>query len=116
MGPRVGRLRFRSIFARTEAQVIRHADSDGQHELVFGTVLLSVLVDDVQNHSVGARQSHARGIWEALDSGFHSNEEVVVESVRRNEAEHQIVFQGRQNTGDTGRRLLEDIDTVSNEH
>jgi len=33
-----------------------------------------------------------------------------------NESKNQIIFQARQNTGDTGRRFLEDNDTVSDEH
>ena len=41
-----------------------------------------------------------------------TDEKIVVESNQLNESKNQIVFQARQNSGDTGRRFLEDIDTV----
>ena len=51
---------FGNIFARAEAQVICHADSDCLHETVFITLLSSVLLDDVENHTIGARQPYSR--------------------------------------------------------
>ena len=63
----VGYFCFGNIFARVEAQVICHADSDCLHETVFITLLSSVLLDDVENHTIGGRQPYS-------ECGFHRME------------------------------------------
>jgi len=53
---------------------IAHSDSDCYHETVFITLVLSTMLDDVENHTIGARQPHSKRVWKAFDSGFHCNE------------------------------------------
>jgi len=74
---------------------MRHADSDCQHETDFITLLLSVLLDDVQNHTIGALQPHSRGVWKAFDSGFRSNEEVCCRKLPAERIEEPDCFSSR---------------------
>ena len=74
-------------------------------------------MDDVEGRCTATVPEGSRLLsTSAFDIGFHCDEQTVVESSQLNESKNQIVFQARQKSGDTGRRFLEDIDTVSDEY